>query len=111
MTLKNVVAETRQKFIIGTGWLGTVISIASLLTFAKVWVSDFARFGIPEGIVYVGLPIVYIVGCFLIGHFYQRFGFYGAEATFNNRKGNPEFMEVYEAVKRIEKKIDEKENK
>ena len=111
MTLKTIIAETRQKYNIGTGWLNTFVSIAGLLTFAKVWISEFESFGIPAMLVYAIVVIGYIVGCYTWGHFYQRLGFYEAEATFNNRKGNPEFMEVYEAVKRIDKKLGEKEQK
>lgn len=109
MTAQKLIAETRMKFVIGTAWFGIFISIANLLAFAKLWIGEFSAIGIPDVVVYAGLPLLYIFGCWFTGHLYQVMGFYGAEATFNNRKGNPEFMEVYEAVKRIEQKIDKKE--
>lgn len=107
--IQTFVAQIRMRFIIGVALVGIALSVAQLLTFAKIWVEEFEKWGIPAMVLYIALPLLYVVSCWGVGYLYQTWGFYAAEASFNNTKGNPELMQIKATLDRIEKKFNEEE--
>jgi len=100
---KKFIARSRVRFQLGAGISGIVISLASLLTFAKVWSDTFAFYGVPALPVYIAFPVVYIIICWLTGLFYEKSGIWEEETSFGNKNLNPEFLKICEDSEKIVK--------
>lgn len=104
---KRMIARTRLRYAQGSGMVGILISLASLLTFAKVFESFFNQVGIPVLLVYLILPCVYVFLCWYVGMLYDTKGFWGEEQSHANVNMNPEFKQVCADIGEIKKRLEE----
>jgi hypothetical protein len=96
---KAFIARHRLRFGLGSGIIGTFFFVFSLLTFAKVWEKTFEFYNIPTVIIYIGMPISYLIVCWSIGYLYDTRGFWEMENSHSNTQLNPEFVTLCDNAK------------
>ena len=110
MNQKNVEFIARMKLRFFIGW--TIISvpawILNLETFAKVWSPTFEYYGISSTLVYLGIPAVFVVSCYYIGHFWDMWGIWNRENDYTNRANNPQIPEMMNDIKEIRRMLERK---
>lgn len=102
---KNFISRTRLRFAWGAGFVGIFLAIPTLLTFAKVWAETFAFYGIPPVVLYISLPVGYIVSCYLLGLIWDIKGFWAGESSHLNMSCNPEFLLLVNDIRAIKEKL------
>lgn len=95
-----------MRYARGAGWAGMLIAFVNTLTFAKVWQETFIYYGISPTIIYVALPITYLVACWTIGYIDEVKDLWKAEYTYTNKLLNKEWCELSEKIDLINSKID-----
>ena len=96
------------RFTRGFTRAGVIVGIINVLTFAKVWQSTFDQFGIPLLAVIIAIPIGFVTACILIGVLEERSGVWGDDTLHIWEMAGWNPVELTEAVKRIEKRLEEK---
>jgi hypothetical protein len=104
---KKMVARSRLRYAQGSGMVGILISLTTLLTFANVFQETFAKWGIPIQAIYIALPIIYILLCWYIGMLYDTKGFWEEETSHANVNMNPEFSKMCAEIKEMKKTLEE----
>lgn len=96
---KSFIARHRLRFGLGAGIMGTFLIVFNLLTFAKVWEQTFAFYHIPPLVIYISMPLLYIMVCWYIGYIYDTKGFWGMENSHINTQLNKEFFDLCDNAK------------
>jgi hypothetical protein len=110
---KKLIARSRLRYAQGSGMVGILISLTTLLTFANVFQPTFEKIGIPVQAIYILLPIGYILLCWYVGMLYDTKGFWEEETSHANEFLNPEFSKMcaeIESMKRTLEEINERTN-
>jgi hypothetical protein len=98
---KKLIAIARLRFGLGLGIIGMFTSVIGMLTFAKVWEATFIYLNIPLILVYLALPIGFLISCWCIGYIYDVKGIWKEETSHVNMKLNPEFLTVLSSFETI----------
>lgn len=103
---KKFIARSRLRFTLGLGVIGSFLTIINMLTFAKVWEETFKFYNIPMIIIYVVLPVGYMITCWWIGYLYDIKGIWAEEVSHQNEYLNPEFVVLCDNVVKLDEKLD-----
>jgi hypothetical protein len=104
---KKLIARSRLRYAQGSGMVGILISLTTLLTFANVFQPTFEKIGIPVQAIYILLPIGYILLCWYVGMIYDTKGFWEEETSHANEFLNPEFSAMCAEIKEMKKTMEE----
>ena len=96
----------KMLYLRGIGYISMGITILSLLTFLKVWQDTFNHFGISNEIMFIGFPIVVIIGCVTIGYIDVKNKMWHRESVFAAINVSPIAVNSYNATKHIEAEIE-----
>lgn len=104
------IARMKLRFFIGWAIISIPANILNLETFAKVWASTFEFYGIPAVLVYAAIPVLFMLSCYYVGHFWDMWGIWNRENDYINRVNNPQFVDVMNDLNDI-KELLQKERK
>jgi len=104
---KKFIARSRLRFTLGLGIIGSFLTIINMLTFAKVWEGTFIYYGVPMLIIYIILPMGYMISCWCIGYLYDVKGIWKEETSHANANLNPEFVVLCENVVLLNEKLND----
>ena len=99
------VGRNLQYFQTGWSYVGMVIGLANLWTFAKIWRETTDYWGIPFPLIIFGLPLLVICGARLFGDFFYRKKLAAGMMEVCNNQGNDEFMKMRDDVENIRSDI------
>lgn len=116
--LTTIISTNRMRYMRGASWASVIMTLIYTLTFAKVWEETFVFYHIPIMLVYIGIPLCFIVACWVIGYIDETKGLWKAELTYANNILNKEFTELCHEVNetkeiliRIEQQINKDDKK
>jgi hypothetical protein len=105
-----VLARWRLRYNNGSLFTSILVQLASLETFAKVFVDIFSSFGIPPMTVYICIPLLYVGGTAAMGLAYELSRWWEKEMSHQNLVINKEIREMlvqiresHEILKKMEK--------
>lgn len=107
MTNKSFIARNKARLFVGLGFVGIFTTILWILTFAKVWSETFVYYGIPPVAVYIGLPIAFLLGAWVLGIFYELSGLQADEITHHNTELNKEFGKACRDIAWVREKMED----
>lgn len=100
--LKWTVVKVRNRIARGQSWLYYVKDIAYVFILIYFIEDIFKRFNIYDPVLfkfmYVLFPIMYFVGCYVIGFLDEHWGIWKLESVFGSKEVNPFFEEMDEKL-------------
>lgn len=88
----------------GQGWLYYIKDVAYVTITIRIFEDVLKRFGFGDPdfmkYLYFILPIVFFIGCYVVGYLDEKYGIWKMEAVYGSRELNP-FME------KLDRKIDQ----
>jgi hypothetical protein len=90
-------------------WAGVIFTVITVLTFAKVWQATFEYYNVPAILLFIGIPLGYLMLCVFIGYWDERTGLFRKEQEHYNDTVNPQWpqwLKLLDDVEKIKAKLE-----